>query len=111
MQEVRDYVHEDMEKILDGRMRGSQAEEIRAMVTSFGNCRPLLEMIIPYVIDRTLSQLLFTLEEHSEFELQIESSQGTKVNAASESDGLAGELFGEGWIRRYSKYPPSRLGS
>jgi hypothetical protein len=109
MHEVRDYVYEDMQKILNGKMLGTQAEKVRALVTDINNCHPVLNGIIPYVIDRTLSQLLFTLQEHSDLELRSKNSDGTMVNVVAASDGLSGELHGEGWIRRYSKYPPSLL--
>lgn len=109
IQEVRDYVNEDMQKIINGEMRGAQAAKLHTAIKQHPESRQLLDTLVPHVIDRTLSQLLFTLQENPEFEILVHDSDGKPVNVVAESDGLAGELFGEGWIQRYSKYPRSPL--
>ena len=107
-QEVRDYVREDVEKILDGRLRSGPATKIRSSVAEFDACKPLLELVIPQIIDRTLHRFLIVFEEHNnEIELRGIDENGSSHNLVDISDGFGGELFGEGWIRKYSKYPPS----
>jgi len=104
---VRDFTIRDWDLILDGTMRGETADEVRSVLANESECREVIRALIPMIVDDLLHQLLFAVEDNEDVRLSVESN-GVLVDAASVSDGLAGELFSNrGWIARFSEYPAS----
>lgn len=99
MKEVRDTSIQEMDKIIDGKMKGEIAEKIQSELTPLEGNEEILKKIIPSIIDRTLDSLLFCIEENPEIELLYNGE-----NLVDLSDGLSGELYSDdGWIKKYSK--------
>lgn len=110
IKEVRDYVLEDFEKIFAGKLKGAKAKSLFELYKSNPACHELLKVFTAYAVDSTLHNALFFFEQNDQFTLSASSPSGP-IDLNQESDGLAGEIFGEGWITKYSKYPHSLLGS
>lgn len=67
----------------------------------------LVREVVVESIDVAIHDFLFALGETSGFESGVEL-RCAGVNVAELSDGLQGELFSEdGWVARFSKYPPA----
>lgn len=99
MKEVRDTSIQEMDKIIDGKMKGEIAEKIQSELTQLEGNKEMLKKIIPSIIDRTLDSLLFCIEENPEIELLYNGE-----NLVDLSDGLSGELYSDdGWIKKYSR--------
>jgi hypothetical protein len=99
MKDVRDISIRTMDKIIDGRMKGEIAKKIQEELETIDEKEEILKKIVPYIVDRTLDNLLFCLEQNSEIELLYEEE-----NIVQLSDGISGELYSDdGWIARYSK--------
>ena len=99
MKDVRDASIHEMDKIIDGKMTGEIAERIQCILKEKENTVEIIKAITPYIIDRTLDNLLFCIEENTDIEVLYK-----KENVAVLSDGLSGELYSDdGWIEKYSK--------
>lgn len=96
---VRDETITDWTLILDGTMKGSRANEIRALIPDAN--RELIKTVIPQVVDAVLHKVLVWLEADPSF--SICARTGNDFEAMEDiSDGLAGELYGEnGWLAKY----------
>lgn len=98
--EVRDNTLEMFEKILDGRMKGVTAQNVRDKISVFDEQdKSILLWLLSKTVDRCMHNMLFMLEEYKEIEMLYAGE-----NIVAESDGLSGELYTEdGWIEKYSK--------
>jgi hypothetical protein len=105
IQSVRDEAINDWEKILDGRMKGERAAEIRNFLSGYSiEHVELLKELIPQVVDTTLHHLLWTIEEIDTLKVLIANKDGNTCDIKEVSDGLPGELYTDlGWISRFSK--------
>ncbi|MGO9315155.1 MAG: epimerase [Syntrophobacteraceae bacterium] len=106
---VRDKVINDWEMILAGKMKGSSAAKIRDLISGYSIEQvPILEKLIPQVVDTTLLHLLWTLDQLDILKVLLSDTDGTTCDIKELSDGLPGELYGDrGWIKRFSKKPYS----
>lgn len=102
---VRDESITDWDMILDGRMKGQRAENVRALSSSLSQeQKDTVNWLIPQVVDTVLHHFLWTIEEHVGIDVIIKDESGNKCNIRDQSDGLPGELYtDEGWIARFSK--------
>lgn len=59
----------------------------------------IVRWLIPEIVDVSLHNMLFMIEENDDIELLFENENLKEI-----SDGLAGELYTEdGWIDKFSK--------
>ncbi len=102
---VRDKVINDWEMILDGKMKGSSAVQVRDLLSGYSNEQvEVLERLIPQVVDTALHHLLWTLDQLDTLKILLLDTDGTSWDIKKLSDGLPGELYGDqGWIKRFSK--------
>ncbi len=64
MRRVRDEAIDDWDMIINGRMRGEGVEHIRAKLSAFGPHQvDVLRWLIPQIVDSTLHDLLWWLEQ------------------------------------------------
>lgn len=105
MGKVRDKAITDWDMILDGRLKGGAAEDVRQQLqTASPNVPDLLTAMVPRIVDTVLHHLLWTLEQEESVELSIRADGSTYRSVRDESDGLCGELYGDrGWIARFSQ--------
>ena len=103
---VRDKAITDWEMILDGKMKGSSAAQVRALLSRYSIEQvQILEKLIPQVVDTTLHHLLWTLDQSNILKILFSDTDGTTCDIKELSDGLPGELYGDrGWIKRFSKH-------
>lgn len=106
MERVRDASVTDVDMILSGKMQGDEAERIRQALAALGpSALQALQGMVPALVDQVVHNLLATIDEFPDLELVVTRS-GEATNASELSDGLAGELYGNGgWIARFSRYP------
>lgn len=99
IKQVRDETISEWDMILNGKMKGVTAKEVKNRISSFNQEQlEVLKWIVPQIVDLNLHNLLFTIEESDELFVAIDDKE-----IKEESDGLAGELYTEdGWIRRFS---------
>ena len=104
MLEVRDRTIRNWDMILDGKMKGSVAQQVRDKMLNFNREQiEVLKWLIPQIVDLNLHNLLAMVEEHNEIKLGVYDGE-TNKNINEISDGLAGELYTEdGWIKRFSE--------
>lgn len=101
---VRDEAIRDWDMILDGGMKDSDSQAIRARIDRLqmsGAALELLSDLIPRIVDTTLHHLLWTLEQEESLDVAVRIESGVVSNLREVSDGLAGELCE--WIPRFSK--------
>ena len=105
MSRVRDKAIGDWDRILDGRMKGSTADRVRAELAAYGpDCVSTVQQMIPKIVDTTLHYLLWMLEQERDLNLSVQVEGKWVTNLPDLSDGLSGELYGKrGWIARFSK--------
>ncbi len=105
IRKVRDKAINDWEIILDGKMKGSSAAQVRDLLSGYSIEQiEILERLIPKVIDTTLHHLLWELDQLDILKILLYDTDGTTCDIKELSDGLPGELYGDrGWIKRFSK--------
>ena len=96
---IRDKSVKDWEMTFEGKLRSQRAQHIHQRLGVLTeDQKVLLLSLLPQIVDTTLHNLLFNLEQTPNMQL---TSNGS--NVVAESDGLAGELYGDhGWIARFS---------
>lgn len=104
MEQVRDEAIEDWERILGGKMKDEESQQLFNEVQSLRSEQlQFILKLIPEVVDRTLHHFLWTLEQEEEVNIVITLEEENPINLRENSDGLAGELYTEdGWISRFS---------
>ncbi|TAA72665.1 epimerase [Planococcus salinarum] len=104
IEQVRDESIEDWERILGGKMKDEESQQLFNEVQSLHSEQlQLIMKLIPKVVDSTLHHFLWTLEQEEEVNIVITLEEENPINIRENSDGLAGELYTEdGWISRFS---------
>jgi hypothetical protein len=104
--QVRDESIDDWEMMLDGRMKGELAEQVRSRIARFDQkAIHTLKELLPKIVDTVLHHSLWTIEQDERLDVRMTDATGT-INIREASDGLAGELYGEnGWIAHFSNKP------
>lgn len=107
---VRDDAIQALDQLLSGE---TKAPALQSLVQQLRACsdaeRGLIREVGVEMIDTTLHNCMWLLEGGENLDLYMRDPDGVPLNISKLSDGLAGELYSEGgWIRRFSKYPPSR---
>jgi hypothetical protein len=97
---VRTKAISDWQKILDGQMKGETADRLRPKISSLDSAhRDLLKKLVSEIVDTTLHQLLWTLDQDESIELLVRMPGGVVPSVREVSDGLAGQLYE--WIPRF----------
>jgi hypothetical protein len=104
MESVRDRTISNWDKILDGKMKGFSAQQVREKIEGFSEeQKEILKWMIPKIVDVGLHNFLAMVEECKNINVEVVSN-GESGNIRELSDGLAGELYTEdGWISKFSK--------
>ena len=99
--EVRDKSIEEMQKRIDGSMKGESAKLVQEKVDKFNyEQKEFLKYILSLTVNNTLHNFLWMIEQYDELKLLYNDT-----DIREESDGLTGELYTEdGWIEKYTKY-------
>ena len=107
MRRVRDEAISYWDMIVAGEMKGKRAQDIHTRVEKLpADAVAVLHDLIPQVVDSTLHQLLWGLEEADDITVDVDDVHDIK----SVSDGLAGELYTEdGWIAEFSQQRSVKL--
>ena len=108
VREVRDSTVRVHSLIMDGKMNSKENLELHQLVASESSeKREIAERYVRNAVDNAIHNFLWMIEQYEEFDLIYRD--GDKVISLRDiSDGLCGEpLTEEGWIARFSKYPPS----
>jgi ferritin len=102
MKRVRDMSISHWEKIISGKLKSADGQMMhKKIVESFSDIE-ILEEVVKKVVDTTLHNLLWGLEEDDIVDVIVERDDH-KESIKVISDGLAGELYTEdGWIARFS---------
>ena len=100
MKNVRDRSINQMELRINGKMMDEDSKDIYLKIEKLGREeKELIEEIIPQIVDITLHNMLFMIEEEEEIKLMVGNQELKEA-----SDGLCGELYSEdGWIKKFSK--------
>lgn len=102
VKQVRDPSIDNIRNVLLGRMKGDDAERVRKALAGLED-EALVKFaaVVPELVDQVVHNLCVMLEEDDDLDLVLETNSGSVV-ASQESDGLAGELYGEdGWLARF----------
>ena len=99
LMKIRDKSIIDWEMTIEGRLKSQRLQKIYQALEVFPEeQKELLLSLLPQIVDKTLHNLLFSLEQSPSFQLTANGS-----NVATESDGLEGGLYGDhGWITTFS---------
>jgi hypothetical protein len=106
---LRDKTLRQHEMLLKGELRGKavQALQTRVSLLSAGD-KAVLQEIARDLVDTAMHDLLFAIQDSHDRALGVEVIVDGE-NVAELSGMLQGEPLGPGgWIRRFSKYPPSQ---
>lgn len=97
--ETRDISIRNMDKMIDGTMKGDGTKVIQDKIINFTDeQKEILKFIVSQTVDNVLDSFLFMVEQHEDIGLLYDN-----INLNEESDGLSGELYTEdGWIEKYS---------
>ena len=104
IQNLRDRMLDDLEKILSGR-HAHAGQNVQKELSGYSEAqKQVLREVAERIITAGMHDLLFALQEESDangsFKFLVDGQEVAKL-----SDGLHGELFGDtGWIVRFSKY-------
>ncbi|PTY01180.1 epimerase [Verrucomicrobia bacterium LW23] len=103
---IRNATIEDWARILDGRMKGATATHVQSLLTQHSpDVKDVIEQLLPKIVDTAIHHMLWTIEQENDLKVMIKSPDGI-IDVKEESDGLAGELYGEkGWIARHGQGP------
>ena len=97
MKYSRDNTIEVWDMMLNLDMKGSTAEKVSTLLSSFSNDQiETVKQLLPLIVDEQLHNFLFMFEDNENLSINL---NGTPL----ESDGFNGELYTEdGWIERFS---------
>jgi hypothetical protein len=104
MEKVRDFTIEVWEKTIKGEMKSEESQKLHRLISDSGQSE-LIKDLVPEIVDTTLHNLLWMLEQEELINVTVNVDGDEKqASLKEESDGLAGELYTEdGWIYRFSK--------
>lgn len=104
---LRDGPLDRIDAVLSGTTKFPRLRPLsEAVATMTQDQREVVRRCVRMALDQGLHDFLFALGESHDMEKGIEVLIDGE-NIAEQSDGLAGELFGEnGWFARYSKHGP-----
>lgn len=99
MKEVRDETISTLDMMIDGRMKGSTAQQVKEKISILNEEQlDIIKWLIPKITDIGLHNLLVMIEQNDDIKVLVKENDIKEI-----SDGLDGELYTEdGWIERLS---------
>lgn len=99
MREVRDETISTLDMMIDGRMKGSTAQQVKEKISILNEEQlDIIKWLIPKITDIGLHNLLVMIEQNDDIKVLVKENDIKEI-----SDGLDGELYTEdGWIERLS---------
>jgi hypothetical protein len=110
MKEVRDRVMRLEQATIIGSIKTEESQKLYDQIKDFTpEAKETVESFILDSIDSVLHRFLWMIEQHEEFDLVYRGeNKETLISLRDISEMLCAEPTGEdGWIERFSKYPPS----
>ena len=106
IEEVRDRTIDKFYRIVEGKMKDSNSLELHNLISRLDeNAKSVLSRVALDIIDNQMFNTLTVFEQNEDYILGYIDDEETLHNMNDESDGLAGELFGDdGWIKKHSKF-------
>jgi hypothetical protein len=107
---VRDNVLDINDLIISGHMGGKENRDLYEKIKHLDeDNQELVRQFSKQAIDGTIHYFLWMIEQYEDYDLVKYSQESSQpISLRDISDGLCGELHTEdGWIERFSKYPPS----
>jgi hypothetical protein len=110
MYDVRDYC---LDQFNNSITKEAHTERKKLFKKNFNQLSPeeqeFVKNIALEMVDSALHYFLWMIEQNEEYDLiNYTDNKENFVSLRDISDGLCGELYTEdGWIEKYSKYPPS----
>lgn len=102
MKRVRDWSIQDIDMLVSGQAKGLTAERFQNLFAQPNdNCKALIQQVTPDIVDFTIHNLLWMLEQEGEIEVFVRLKSGEFLNLKDASDGLTGENYE--WIRQFSQ--------
>jgi hypothetical protein len=103
MSDVRDETITSWDMIVNGKMKGITAQQVKEKLTCFSEeQKEVLNWLIPKITDTCLHNLLVMIEQSNKVKVSVNDGQ-TNIEVKQISDGLECELYTEdGWIKRFS---------
>lgn len=97
--ETRDRAIKNMEKIIDGTMKGITAKLVQEKIVNFTEeQKEILKYLVTLTVDTTLDSFLWMVEEQDKIKIMYDNTNIKEI-----SDGLSGELYAEnGWIEKFT---------
>ena len=97
--ETRDRAIKNMEKRIDGTMKGITAKLVQEKIVNFTEeQKEILKYLVTLTVDTTLDSFLWMVEEQEKIKIMYDNTNIKEI-----SDGLSGELYAEnGWIEKFT---------
>jgi len=113
MREVRDRSIRELDRVMTGATPQTRAEMTARLSSLNPEQISAVQDFMVMAVDRVLFCTLDMLEQHETYGSPLpEWMDGTEMkllvcgeDVVQLSDGLAGELFGDGWIQKFSQQP------
>jgi hypothetical protein len=106
---VRDGSCLYLQRVISGKMADPTSKKLYRELRSLG-LKPadieFLGRLLVIAVDSAIGEFLQFIDEN-EIGLDYKDGSGKKHNIQAISDGLAGELYGDGWIEKFSAYRES----
>lgn len=104
---LRDKAIKQYLMLQSGQLRGKTIQELQAKVVALSDeNKEVVRQVVVDVLDTALHDFLFALQDAHDRELGIDISVNGQ-NVAEECGMLQGEPLGDnGWIKRFSQFPP-----
>ncbi len=102
MQWVRDPAIVELDKMIDGRLKGITAKHVQQMLEVYDvQQREVLHRLVPEFVDIVLHHLLWMLQQQEAVTVAVQVDAGTVPDIDAISDGLTGNL--PRWIAQLSE--------
>lgn len=103
MTEVRDRAIKRVSMILEGTLKGNEAQVLHREFQPLAENTELALRLAGEAIDTALHDLLVLLEQSQNIQVRVDDGASC-IELREASDGLAGELYGaKGWFEKFSK--------
>lgn len=104
---TRDKMLGDLDMLLRGAWKAPASQALQAKLAGFTDAqKAVIREVAEHMTTTGMHDLLFALQEEADADgfvrVLVDGTEVTKL-----SDGMHGEIFTEdGWIARFSKFPP-----
>jgi hypothetical protein len=105
---TRDKMLGDLDMLMRGAWKAPASQALQAKIAGFSDDqKDTVREIAEHIIATGMHDLLFALQEEADLDGTVRVLVDG-VEVATQSDGLHGEIFSEeGWIARFSQFPPN----